>query len=85
MLHLLHNHTATCYSLVTDCQCLLAGVVDSGDCVKEGDGESQPGDCYCKPNVMGRQCDMCRPGYYNLTAENPDGCKGLLALLQSLF
>ena len=50
--------------------------MDSGDCVKEGDGTAQPGDCYCKTNVMGRQCDMCVPGYFNLSAANPNGCQG---------
>ena len=44
--------------------------------MKESDGVKQPGDCYCKANVMGQQCDMCMPGYYNLTAENPEGCQG---------
>ena len=44
--------------------------------MKEGDGVNKLGDCYCKAFVMGRQCDMCIPGYFNLSADNPDGCHG---------
>lgn len=51
--------------------------MDNGDCVKESDGLNEPGDCYCKTNVMGGKCDMCIPGYYNLTADNPEGCQGM--------
>ena len=64
--------------LYTACQCSLLGVVDDGDCVKVADGMREPGDCYCKANVMGKQCNMCMPGYYNLSAQNPDGCQGIV-------
>lgn len=30
------------------------------------------GQCKCKPNVMGRTCDRCAPGYYGF---GPEGCK----------
>lgn len=25
---------------------------------------------------MGRRCDLCKPGYHNLSADNPVGCQG---------
>ncbi|XP_041563042.1 basement membrane-specific heparan sulfate proteoglycan core protein isoform X19 [Drosophila elegans] len=31
--------------------------------------------CQCKTNVIGDQCNECRPGTYGLSPENPDGCK----------
>lgn len=30
--------------------------------------------CQCKPNVQGPSCDQCKPGFFNLTQTNPDGC-----------
>ena len=30
------------------------------------------GHCQCKPNVMNRQCDRCKPGFYGF---GPEGCK----------
>ena len=32
------------------------------------------GQCNCKANVDGRQCEKCKAGYYNLQAVNPKGC-----------
>ncbi|XP_014242090.1 laminin subunit gamma-1 isoform X2 [Cimex lectularius] len=31
------------------------------------------GQCQCKPNVIGTNCDQCKPGYYDL--ESGEGCK----------
>ncbi|KAH9496293.1 hypothetical protein Btru_018041, partial [Bulinus truncatus] len=31
--------------------------------------------CECKDKVMGRICDTCKPGYWNLDRKNPDGCE----------
>ncbi|XP_026331928.1 laminin subunit alpha isoform X2 [Hyposmocoma kahamanoa] len=30
--------------------------------------------CYCKKNVRGLACDQCLEGYFDLQAENPEGC-----------
>ena len=35
-----------------------------------------PGDCYCKQNVIGRICNMCKDEFYHLTQDNAFGCKG---------
>lgn len=48
-----------------DCDCDQQGSVSS-ICDKSG------GQCICKPNVMGRRCDQCVPGTFDL---GPDGCK----------
>ncbi|XP_055884413.1 laminin subunit alpha-like isoform X2 [Biomphalaria glabrata] len=31
--------------------------------------------CECKDKVMGRICDKCKPGYWNLNRKNPEGCE----------
>lgn len=57
------------------CACNPSGITDQGDCVKDqGSGGQIIGQCFCKPNVIGLKCDVCRPGFSNLTAGNPDGC-----------
>jgi len=30
--------------------------------------------CLCKPNVGGVSCGTCKPGFFNLQADNPQGC-----------
>ena len=35
------------------------------------------GQCHCKTYVDGQRCDRCKNGYWNFTAENPDGCQGI--------
>ncbi|XP_053377940.1 usherin-like [Mercenaria mercenaria] len=54
----------------SQCKCFPLGVLDlQMDCEKEG------GQCTCKENVEGRQCDVCKAGFYNLTADNTAGCQ----------
>lgn len=36
--------------------------------------EQVGGQCPCKTNVEGRQCDTCKHIHYNLTSSNSDGC-----------
>ncbi len=33
------------------------------------------GQCQCKTNVEGRQCDTCKASYFNLDASNLNGCE----------
>lgn len=75
--YVVKHHCTYNILLPTECQCSLLGVVNDGECVQEADSVYQPGDCYCKANVMEGKCDMCKLGYYNMSAENPDGCQGI--------
>uniref|UniRef100_A0A8D0GBE9 Laminin subunit gamma 2 n=1 Tax=Sphenodon punctatus TaxID=8508 RepID=A0A8D0GBE9_SPHPU len=52
--------------LLRSCNCNPAG--STGRCVS--------GHCGCKAGVVGEQCDryVCKQGYYNLEAGNPEGC-----------
>ncbi|KAH8235981.1 hypothetical protein KR032_011790, partial [Drosophila birchii] len=44
-------------------------------CNSDGTQACRDGYCQCKPNVIGDQCNQCRPGTYGLSERNPDGCK----------
>eukprot|EP00038_Savillea_parva_P031308 m.84874 g.84874 ORF g.84874 m.84874 type:complete len:2114 (+) comp9611_c0_seq2:365-6706(+) len=57
-------HTTGC----VDCGCSTAGSLDAL-C------HNVSGQCRCKTNVHGRQCDTCTAGYTNLTEGNPLGCE----------
>ncbi|XP_034287609.2 laminin subunit beta-1-like isoform X1 [Pantherophis guttatus] len=62
--HLLCSISAIIHDGALPCQCDLQGSTSSV-CHKLG------GQCQCKPNVMGRQCDRCIPGTYGF---GPYGC-----------
>ncbi|EGT43369.1 hypothetical protein CAEBREN_17090 [Caenorhabditis brenneri] len=53
------------FSLTTD----FNSAALSCDCVAQGSEsfqcEEYGGQCKCKPNVIGRRCERCAPGYYN--------------------
>ncbi|KAM7303910.1 laminin subunit gamma-1 isoform X2 [Ixodes scapularis] len=51
------------------CGCSMAGSVDSPPSC-----DAATGVCRCKANVEGRQCDRCRPGFFNLQRDNEFGC-----------
>uniref|UniRef100_A0A3B4ARG9 Laminin subunit alpha-1 n=1 Tax=Periophthalmus magnuspinnatus TaxID=409849 RepID=A0A3B4ARG9_9GOBI len=52
------------FPLCSKCECNLAGSTNTDPCEE----------CVCKKNVMGFNCDLCKPGFYNLQPENPHGC-----------
>ncbi|XP_051832660.1 laminin subunit alpha-5 [Antechinus flavipes] len=54
--------TFGCHPLVgcEDCNCSRPGVKDFSDPGCDLDS----GQCRCKPNVVGRRCDTCAPGFY---------------------
>lgn len=31
-------------------------------------------ECFCKPNVYGQACDLCKEGTFNIQENNADGC-----------
>lgn len=52
------------------CQCYPVGTIrDESD---EPVCDQSTGNCYCKPHVIGRNCDHCEEGYYNL--HSGEGC-----------
>ena len=55
-------------SICRPCDCVAEGTADAGVC------QVSTGDCNCKRNVFGKQCDQCKIGFYNLTSQ-PDGCQ----------
>lgn len=57
-------------SCVSACDCDPTGSRDGVMC------DPLTGQCICKENVDGQRCDRCKYGFFNLRAENPDGCQG---------
>uniref|UniRef100_A0A8B9U440 Laminin subunit alpha 5 n=1 Tax=Anas zonorhyncha TaxID=75864 RepID=A0A8B9U440_9AVES len=55
--------TFGCHPLIgcEDCNCSRQGVQE----LTEPGCDVDSGQCRCKPNVIGRQCDLCAPGYYH--------------------
>uniref|UniRef100_A0A224X9G7 Putative netrin axonal chemotropic factor n=1 Tax=Panstrongylus lignarius TaxID=156445 RepID=A0A224X9G7_9HEMI len=60
----------TCLS----CNCNTDGTVDEGLCDPPTHSQHE-GVCHCKQNVWGNHCNECKPGFWNLDANNPDGCQ----------
>lgn len=56
---------------LSDCDCDLVGSINS-TCNEHG------GQCFCKDGVMGRQCDQCMSGYFNLTNS---GCQSMIYIV----
>ncbi|NXP78425.1 LAMA5 protein, partial [Ramphastos sulfuratus] len=54
--------TFGCHPLIgcEDCNCSRPGVQD----LTEPGCDVDSGQCRCKPNIIGRRCDLCAPGYY---------------------
>ena len=72
-----HTHTYTHILPRTACDCDTSGT-ESRVC-SHSDDPSDPsivaGMCLCKDNVEGDRCDRCKPGFFNLSSENADGCQ----------
>ena len=52
------------------------------DCLKSDSFGMVAGDCFCKANVIGNKCQSCRIGYFNISANNVDGCQRCDCLVQ---
>ncbi|PAA49318.1 hypothetical protein BOX15_Mlig011085g3, partial [Macrostomum lignano] len=37
--------------------------------------QNSPKPCICKPNAVGPRCQRCRPGFWDLSSDNPEGCQ----------
>uniref|UniRef100_A0A8D2JSJ1 Laminin subunit beta-1 n=1 Tax=Sciurus vulgaris TaxID=55149 RepID=A0A8D2JSJ1_SCIVU len=59
------------------CECDPDGTVSGGICVSYSDPAvgSVAGQCLCKENVEGVNCDRCKPNHYGLSASDPLGCQ----------
>ncbi|CAM4653046.1 unnamed protein product [Caretta caretta] len=55
--------TFGCHALIgcEDCNCSRTGVQE----LVEPGCDADSGQCRCKPNIIGRRCDVCSPGYYH--------------------
>ncbi|ELU04081.1 hypothetical protein CAPTEDRAFT_46637, partial [Capitella teleta] len=55
--------------------CLFCGCEAAGTIPSQPDCDVETGECACKNNVIGKNCDVCKDMYFNLTASNVDGCE----------
>lgn len=64
--------------LFSACNCDTRGSIDDAICDSHSDVAAGllAGRCHCKINVDGLKCDRCKAGYWNFTADNPEGCQG---------
>ncbi|XP_050402328.1 laminin subunit alpha-3 [Patella vulgata] len=65
-----------CSSLGSDAN-PVSGLV--ADCIMNNErllnSGQNPGDCFCKKNVIGSKCDTCKEGFFNLRVDNNEGCE----------
>ena len=57
------------------CDCNVVGSNNPGQCERNG------GQCSCKPNVIGRTCEACRPDYFNFNSSR--GCEGEIVVIEN--
>ncbi|KAH0630316.1 hypothetical protein JD844_013235 [Phrynosoma platyrhinos] len=59
------------------CDCDPDGTLDGGVCDTHDDHTVGliAGQCRCKEHVQGARCDKCKPGFFGLSADNPQGCQ----------
>ncbi|RMB98930.1 hypothetical protein DUI87_24475 [Hirundo rustica rustica] len=59
------------------CDCDPEGSLDGGLCDSADDPARGliAGQCRCKEHVAGPRCDRCKPGFFGLSTDNPQGCQ----------
>ncbi|NXY25243.1 LAMB2 protein, partial [Atrichornis clamosus] len=59
------------------CDCDPEGSLDGGLCDSADDPARGliAGQCRCKEHVAGPRCDSCKPGFFGLSTNNPQGCQ----------
>ena len=50
--------------------------MNNGSCNQMATGNMTIGQCYCKSNFTGRQCNQCVDGFYGVTVAPIGQCKG---------
>ncbi|XP_039963355.1 laminin subunit gamma-1 [Bactrocera neohumeralis] len=56
------------------CTCYPPGTEQNQDGITQCDQVT--GQCHCKPNIIGRDCSECQPGYFNIMSGN--GCENCM-------
>uniref|UniRef100_A0A3Q2D071 Heparan sulfate proteoglycan 2 n=1 Tax=Cyprinodon variegatus TaxID=28743 RepID=A0A3Q2D071_CYPVA len=55
-------------------RCVFDNIVNCYSCDQRGSESCNSGVCQCKMNVAGPYCSTCKPGTFNLSQTNKDGC-----------
>lgn len=80
-----NNNPQSHYSLYfLACDCFLPGTLNNGECLKNRTLIHEVGQCLCKDNVHGRQCDQCEDGFYGLRSLN-GSCLSMFITFKSWF